>query len=294
MLGTYVRLQVFTSRTLLKSVLVLVLLAKNTLSDTTQRLKWSATVAVLYIKDTFNSQFFSARWLQILESLWIKKHYDVAVSLRVLNKTLHEDWHQYWTDIQQPLHLMHNLLLSIPTGHYTCIKFSDVLFSTFKLNSICTYFLHMLHGQPEISSAAQIVENKETGDKNTTWTYFTTLRAEVIDRHGQRRSFMYRYVNFSGRTYCKEFAPWKDWVIVSVWFWIKFSHTKNSKFREYNNENIMYNCSKCNWKKSGHGNVNKKTNQQYGHHSQIKTAWITFYNTTILCNSIWYNSKQVL
>ena len=36
--------------------------------------------------------------------------------------------------------------------------------------SICTYFLnaYTLRCQPEVFSAAQIMEDKETGDKNTT------------------------------------------------------------------------------------------------------------------------------
>ena len=48
--------------------------------------------------------------------------------------------------------------------------------------SICTYFLnaYTLWCQPEVFSAAQIMEDKETGDKNTTWKPFKICHSEAL------------------------------------------------------------------------------------------------------------------
>ena len=48
--------------------------------------------------------------------------------------------------------------------------------------SICTYFLnaYTLRCQPEVFSAAQIMEDKETGDKNTTWKPFKICHSEAL------------------------------------------------------------------------------------------------------------------
>ena len=48
--------------------------------------------------------------------------------------------------------------------------------------SICTYFLnaYTLRCQPEVFSAAQIMEDKETGDKNTTWKPFKICHSVAL------------------------------------------------------------------------------------------------------------------
>ena len=48
--------------------------------------------------------------------------------------------------------------------------------------SICTYFLnaYTLWCQPKVFSAAQIMEDKETGDKNTTWKPFKICHSEAL------------------------------------------------------------------------------------------------------------------
>ena len=48
--------------------------------------------------------------------------------------------------------------------------------------SICTYFLnaYTLRCQPEVFSAAQIMEDKETRDKNTTWKPFKICHSEAL------------------------------------------------------------------------------------------------------------------